>query len=536
MPAGSAAVVGGGHNGLVAAIMLADAGWDVVVLEEQERLGGAVFSDRSMHPEFVTDWYSAFYPLGAASPVLSALDLDSCGLQWSHAPQVLAHVLPDDRCAVLSRDLDTTAASLDAFGSGDGDAWRTLVADFERMREPLLRALFSTFPPVRGAAGLARALGAADLLRFVRFAVQPVRRAGDELFAGEGGKLLLAGNALHTDLPPEAAGSALYGWLLAMLGQTVGFPVPVGGSGAIVSALERRLTAAGGTVRTGAPVRRFEVAGGAVRAVRLEDGERIAVDAVLADLGAPLLYERLLDPAVLPDRLRDDLRRFQWDYATFKVDWALRAPVPWTAAGAATAGTVHVAASMDEMTEYTASIAMGRVPARPFLLVGQMTTSDPSRSPAGTESLWAYTHVPRQVRGDAGDEGVTGSWDERDRETFAARIEAQLERYAPGFRDLVVARTISAPPNLQEHNANLVGGAINGGTTAPHQQLFFRPTPALGRPETPVAGLYLASSSAHPGGAVHGACGSNAARAALRASRGRYQQVSAAVTRYAIGR
>jgi phytoene dehydrogenase-like protein len=179
---------------------------------------------------------------------------------------------------------------------------------------------------------------------------------------------------------------------------------------------------------------------------------------------------------------------------------------------------------------------MGEVPSKPFVLVGQLTTADPSRSPAGTESLWAYTHVPRHVRGDAGDDGITGAWDEREQEAFADRIAAQLERFAPGFGDLVMARTLSAPLKLQEHNANLVGGAINGGTTAPHQQLMFRPTPGLGRPETPITGLYLASSSVHPGGAVHGACGSNAARAAIRGYRARYQRIGAAVTRRAIGR
>jgi phytoene dehydrogenase-like protein len=505
VPAGSAAVVGGGHNGLVAAIVMADAGWDVVVLEEQERLGGAVFSDRSMHPEFVTDWYSAFYPLGAASPVLSALDLEACGLRWAHAPAVLAHILPDDRCAVLSRDLDATAASLDGFAAGDGDAWRALVAQFESMREPLLSALFSTFPPVRAATALFRAVGTADLLRFLRFAVQPVRRAGDELFGGEGAKLLLAGNALHTDLPPEAAGSALYGWLLAMLGQTIGFPVPVGGSGMLVSALERRLTAAGGRVRTGAAVRRIEVRDGSARAVVLEGGERIAVDAVLADVGAPLLYERLLDPAVLPDRLRGDLERFQWDSPTMKVDWALSGRIPWTAEAARGAGTLHVGVDMNGLTRYAGSLAAQELPDPPLVILGQMTTADPSRSPAGTESAWAYTHLP---------EGVPGS--SQLVEQAVGRLERVIERHAPGFGELVLARRVQSPAQLEASEANLVGGAVNGGTANIHQQLVFRPVPGLGRPETPIDGLYLAGSSAHPGGGVHGGPGANAARVALR--------------------
>jgi len=500
-----AVVVGGGHNGLVAATLLADAGWEVVVCEEQERLGGAVYSDESVHPGFITDWYSAFYPLGAASPVIAALGLEAHGLHWSHAPAVLAHVLPDDRCAVLSRDVAVTAASVDEFARGDGAAWRELVEQFEQMREPLLRALFTTFPPVRAATSLYRALGTAEVLRFLRFAVQPVRRAGDELFDGEGARLLLAGNALHTDLPPEAAGSALYGWLLAMLGQVVGFPVPVGGSGMLITALHRRLEAAGGTVRTGAPVRRIEVADGAVRAVRLEDGTRLAADAVLADVAAPLLYERMLEPEDLPPRLLRDLRKFQWDSPTMKIDWALSGPIPWKAEGARGAGTVHLGVDMNGLTRYAGSLAAQVLPDPPFVLMGQMTTSDATRSPAGTESAWAYTHIP---------EGLS-----MPREKVAEqveRVEAAVERHAPGFRDLVLARRVLSPAELEELEANLVGGAVNGGTANIHQQLVFRPVPGLGRPETPIDGLYLAGSSAHPGGGVHGAPGANAARAAIK--------------------
>jgi phytoene dehydrogenase-like protein len=196
---------------------------------------------------------------------------------------------------------------------------------------------------------------------------------------------------------------------------------------------------------------------------------------------------------------------------------------------------VHVGASLDEMSDYAAQISTGRVPAHPFLIVGQMTTADPCRSPQGTESLWGYTHVPRQVRGDAGGD-LTGSWDEREREAFADRIEGQIERFAPGWRELVIARRITAPWQFEASNANLDRGALNGGTTAVHQQLVFRPTPGLGRPETPIAGLYLASSSAHPGGAVHGACGANAARAALRGARAHAQHLAAAGARLAIGK
>jgi phytoene dehydrogenase-like protein len=505
MARGRAAVVGAGHNGLVGAIILADAGFDVVVLEEQDRVGGAVYSDRSVHPDFVTDWYSAFYPLGAASPVLSSLDLEACGLRWSHAPHPLAHVLPDDRCALLSRDLAVTAASVEEFAPGDGAAWTKMVEEFERIQEPLLEALLSPFPPVRSTVRMARVLHTAGVLRFLRFAVQPVRRTGDEWFGGEGARILLAGNALHTDLPPEAAGSGLYGWLLAMLGQTVGFPVPVGGAGSLAEALRRRLEAAGGVVRTGAPVGRIEVGGGAVRAVVLEDGERIAADAVLADICAPLLYERLLDPGVLPPRLLEDLEHFQWDSPTMKIDWALSGRIPWTADGARGAGTIHLGVDRNGLTRYAADLAARQMPEQPFVLMGQMTTSDPTRSPAGTESAWAYTHVP---------EGLAPT-DERIAEQVR-RVEATIERHAPGFGGLVLARRVLSPADLQATEGNLVGGAVNGGTANIHQQLVFRPVPGLGRPETPIDGLYLAGSSAHPGGGVHGAAGANAARAALK--------------------
>jgi len=531
-----AVVIGAGQNGLVAANVLVDAGWDVLVLEEQPEPGGSVRSADGPAPGFVTDVCSAFYPLTAASRAFGALALEDDGLRWVHAPSVLAHPLPDGRAAVLSRDLGATVAGLDELGTGDGAAWERLYGTWQRLNPALLDALFVPFPPVRSGLRLAASLGPAELLKFTRFALLPARRVAEEEFTGPG-SLLLAGCAMHADLMPESTGSGMFGWLLSMLGQQYGFPVPEGGAGQITAALVRRLERKGGALRCGSPVREVIVRGGRAVGVRTADGDDVVASrAVLADVPAPALYGGLVDWTHLPARLRDDLRRFQWDFSTFKLDWALRGPVPWTAAETAGAGTVHVSASMDEMTEYTAHLAMGRVPARPFLLVGQMTTSDPCRSPEGTESLWAYTHVPRDVRGDAGGEDISGAWDERDQELFAARMEAQLERYAPGFRDLIIARTVSAPAKLQEHNASLVGGAINGGTTAAHQQLVFRPTPGLGRPETPVAGLYLASSSAHPGGAVHGACGSNAARAALRGHRARYQRIAAAATRVAIGR
>lgn len=515
-----AVVIGAGPNGLVAANLLADAGWTVEVLEAEDTPGGAVRHDRGVDPAYVSDVFSAFYPLAAASPVLAGLRLHEHGLRWSHAPSVLAHPLRDGRCAVLSRNIQETARSLDTFAAGDGDSWREQFEVWRKLRSPLLDALFTPFPPVRAGARLAAAVRAGGGLRLARTMLLPVRRLGEELFGGEGGRLLLAGNALHADLAPEAAVSGGFGWLMTMLGQTFGFPVPVGGSGQLTAALVRRLEGRGGTVRCGERVAEVVVRGGRAVAVRTAGGESVpAGRAVLADVSAPALYGGLVEERHLPDQLLADLRGFQWDFATFKVDWALSRPVPWSAEGAASAGTVHVADGVDALTRFAAQIAMGQVPDRPFALFGQMTTADPSRSPAGTESAWAYTHVPGRVRGDAGDDGLTGAWDRREEEAMADRVEAQVERVAPGFRSRIRARRVLSPSTLESLDANLRSGAINGGTTALHQQLVFRPTPGAGRPETPVKGLYLASSGAHPGGGVHGAPGANAARAALRGHR-----------------
>jgi phytoene dehydrogenase-like protein len=531
-----AVVIGAGPNGLVAANILADAAWDVVVCEEQAEPGGAVRSGAGPADGFVSDHCSAFYPMAAASRAITSLELERYGLRWTHAPAVLAHPLRDGRAAVLCRDLDQTVAGLDELGPGDGAAWRRLHERWENVGSDLLDALFVPFPPVRPALRLAAKLKVPGLLRFLRFGLLPVRKLIEEEFSGPG-SLLLAGCALHADLMPESAASSFYGWLLAMLGHQYGWPVPEGGSGQLSAAMARRLRDRGGSLRCADGVREVVVRRGRAVAVRTASGEEIpARRAVLAATSATQLYGGLVAWEHLPARLRDDVCRVQWDYSTFKLDLALRAPVPWQADAAAGAGTVHVAADLDEMSEYTAQISIGRVPARPFLLIGQMTTADASRSPRGTESLWAYTHVPRRVRGDAGDADLTGSWDERERELFADRMQARIERFAPGLRELVMARRITSPGQLEDSNANLVGGAINGGTTAIHQQLVLRPTPGLGRPETPVAGLYLASSSAHPGGAVHGACGSNAARAALRASPAHAQRLASAGVRFTIGR
>ncbi|MEO6712673.1 MAG: NAD(P)/FAD-dependent oxidoreductase [Mycobacteriales bacterium] len=513
-----AVVIGAGPNGLVAANILASAGWSVVLVEAEETPGGAVKSAEVTAPGFTSDLYSSFYPLGVASPALRDLHLEAHGLTWSHAPAVLAHQTPDGRCALLSRDPAETAASLDEYAGGDGSSWLRLYGRWLEVRDPFIDALFTPFPPIRAALRLGAALRLAGGVRFARFAMTTARRLADEEFRGAGGGLLLAGNALHTDVPPEAAGSGIYGWLLAMLGQEVGFPVPVGGAGRLTDALVSRFAAAGGVLRCNAAVAGVIVRSGRAVGVRLTDGTEIAAKrAVLADVSAPQLYLELLGTDHLPPQLRADLVRFDWDHATVKVDWALRAPIPWEAEPARRAGTVHIADGMDEMTRYAADLAMSRVPENPFLLVGQLTTADPSRSPEGTESAWAYTHVPHEPR--ASDFGPGLPWNAPAVDSVVQRIEARMEQRAPGFGALVIARHVQGPADLQRGNRSLHGGAVNAGTAALHQQLVFRPVPGLARPETVIGGLYLASASAHPGGGVHGAPGANAAYAAIAHSR-----------------
>ncbi|RYJ04501.1 MAG: NAD(P)/FAD-dependent oxidoreductase [Actinomycetales bacterium] len=433
---------------------------------------------------------------------------------------MLGHPGLDGSWAVLHRDRTITADLFDQAWPGDGDAWIALCEQWDKIGDQMVKALLSPFPPVRHGVGALARLRSVGGLDFVKTLLTPASEVGRSRFGGVGPRLVIAGNAGHADIPLNAPGSGLMGILMSMLGQTVGFPVPEGGAGELTQALRRRLESLGGEVRCGAEVTRVEVVDRRATAVVTADGERYAArHAVVADVVAPHLFGGLVALEDLPERTARSMRSFEIDPSTVKVDWALDGPVPWASAPPHAVGTFHVADSVEQMTEAHGQVAGRVIPAAPFMLAGQMTTSDPTRSPAGTESLWAYTHVPQQAVADDGPDGLRGAWDRDECERFADRMQARIERLAPGFGSRIITRRVLGPRELEARDANLLGGAINGGTSQLHQELIFRPVPGMGRAETSIRGLYLGSASAHPGGGVHGAPGMNAARAALAHTR-----------------
>jgi phytoene dehydrogenase-like protein len=495
-----ALVIGAGPNGLVGANVLADAGLDVLVLEAQPEPGGAVRSGELVEPGFVSDLFSAFYPLGIASPHLRALRLEEHGLHWLHAPAVVAHPASDGTCATLYRDVERTAATVGRFAAEDAEAWTRLSHRWLSVQGAFIDFLMRPFPPVRPTLRMLRRLqGPKEILDFARLGIMPLRRHAAEEFRGAGAARLLAGNALHADVTPDSMGSALYGWVLCGIGQSLGWPVARGGAGHITQALVRRPQERGGELRTNAEVTEIVTRGRRAVGVRTADGvAHDARHAVLADVGAEALYERML-----PAEHRIELKRFQRDTATVKVDWSLDGPIPWNHPEAREAGTVHVTEGLDALSDTAGQINRDQLPTHPFLLLGQYAHYDPVRAPAGKEVAWAYTHVPQ------------GVWSDERTEEYADLMEEQVERVAPGFRKLIRRRHVFTPTSLEQADQNLVGGGVNGGTAQIHQQVVFRPVPGLARTETHVDGLYLASAAAHPGGGVHGAAGANAAAAAL---------------------
>ena len=494
-----ALVVGSGPNGLTAAIEMARAGWRVLVLEAAERAGGAVASEELTLPGFHHDTFSAVYPAAAASPVFARMPLERHGLRWVHPPACLAHPLPDGTAVALYRDVERTAASLDAVHAGDGERWRAFAAPFVRHFDALRETMLAGFPPLRGPLRLTAGLGPRGMLGFARLLLMPAQALGEELFEGEGSRAWLYGSAIHSDAPLQAAGSAIAAAYLTLLGHGAGWPSPEGGAGRLADALVSYLHELGGDLRTGATVTRLAVERGRTVGVELQGGERVAAPVVVADV-MPGALVRLAGEA-LPAGYVRALGRYRPGPSTLKLDWALDGPIPWSAPQAREAGTVHVGGSA---TEVLASTTLaGGLPERPFMLLGQQSLADPTRAPAGKHTAWAYAHGPQSLDWAA----------EQDR--HVERMEAQVERFAPGFRERILGRHVLGPADLQRRNANLVGGDVGGGSYA-LDQLIFRPLPSLSPYRTPLRGLYLGSAATFPGGAVHGVPGRAAARLALR--------------------
>lgn len=503
--AADAVIVGAGHHGLVAAAMLADAGWDVLVLEAQHEPGGAVRS-AELTPGYVTDLFSSYYPMTVASPAMAALRLEEHGLRWSHAPAVVGHPRggSDEDPPIIYRDPARTATELERRHRADGENWWRAVELWQKIKAPLLGALLAPFPPVRPMLRLLRELGTSESVRLANLLIQPANTMVDHLFDGEAPRVLLLGNAMHADIPPDAPGSGAMGFLMTMLAQDHGWPVPVGGSGQLTAALVSRARSAGARIECDQDVARVEVRGRRAVGVTTAGGRTVrARRAVVADVTAPRLFCEMLPADAVPAGLRRQLEHFVWDPPVVKVNYALDGRIPWRAQSLAAAGTVHLGADADGLMRWMADLNTRVVPEHPFMLLGQTTTADPSRSPAGTESVWAYTHLPRNVADDAA------------AERLAAAVDRVIEEHAPGFGSRVIGRFVQRPSDLQASDANLHLGALNGGTAQLQQMLIFRPAPGMGRAETPIERLYLGSASATPGGSVHGACGRNAANAAL---------------------
>ena len=491
-------MIGSGPNGLSAAITLAEGGCEVLVLESAPVPGGAVATEELTLPGFRHDTCSSVYPAAVASPVFAAMPLERHGLRWIHPDACYAHPLPDGRAAVLYRDLDRTAQNLDALSPGDGTAWGRFVAPYVERFE-LLRALpLGGSAALRSGGRLALGLRPRGLVQAARVGLMPVQALAAELFAGSGARAWLYGSAMHGDVPPGASGSAIPALVLNLLGHAVGWPSPEGGAGRLASALIGYLESLGGAVRCNQEVVEIAVQRGRASGVALADGSRLPADIVIADV-MPGALARLAGGA-LPGGYRAALGRYRPGPATLKVDWALDGPIPWSAPEARGAGTVHVGGDEEEMLRSTS--ARRKLPKRPFMLLGQQSVADPTRAPAGKHTAWAYTRGPQTI-----------DWP-REAERQAERMEAQVERFAPGFRDLILARHVLAPADLQRRNANLIGGDTGGGSYSLDQALF-RPVPRLVPYRTPIKRLYIASAATFPGGAVHGIAGRAAARLAL---------------------
>ncbi len=452
-------VIGSGPNGLSAAILLARAGRHVTVHEASAQIGGGTRSAELTLPGFLHDVCSAVHPMAIVSPCFDRFPLADYGLEWIHPSAPLAHPLDDGTAVILERSLDATAAGL----GGDGDAWRRLIQPFADAW-PQLR--YDALAPI----GIPRHPLLMARLGF--YSIRSARSLADSFFRGERARAIFAGMAAHSVLPLEAPLSAGFGIVFGAIGHSYGWPIPRGGSQRIAGALASYLRSLGGVIVTNS------------RVGTLAPSD----DLTMCDI-TPRQFLALAGDK-LPDGYRRSLERYRYGPGVFKLDWALDGPIPWRAPECARAATVHIGGTFDEIAQWEANHT-----GRPFVLLVQSSLFDSSRAPEGKHTGWAYCHVPNGSTVDMTD-----------------AIEQQVERFAPGFRDRILARHVFTPASLERYNANLVGGDVGGGAVN-LRQFFLRPNWHLYR--TPLANVFLCSSSTPPGGAVHGLCGYYAVRAAL---------------------
>lgn len=466
-----AVVVGAGPNGLVAAIRLASAGWRTEVLEANDEPGGAARTAELTLPGHLHDVGSAVHPLAAASPVLRGMPLADHGLRWLQPEIPCAHPLGGDRAVVLGRTLEATASDL----GPDGRWWRTLAGPVTRRFDAVMSGVLGPPPPRRPvAAGILGAVGVPPASWWAAASRTPE------------GAALLAGLAAHAAVPLDEPFTSAFAVILGAAAHRVGWPLPTGGAGSVTAALVGVLASLGGVVRCGRPVRDLDDVRGA--------------DLVLLDLTPAQALSVCGDR--LPGRVRRRYRRWRYGPGVCKVDHVLEGPVPWRAGVCRRAGTVHVGGTFEEIAAAEATVAAGGHPERPFVLVAQPTVVDPSRAPAGRHVLWSYTHVPPGSPRDVTD-----------------AVEAQIERFAPGFRDLIVARRTHTASELCRLDANLLDGDISGGSNL-RWQAVARPGWTLHPYDTGIDGVFLCSASTPPGAGVHGLCGWYAAGRALASRTG----------------
>lgn len=462
----TATVIGSGPNGLSAAIVLAQAGLDVEVHEAAPSIGGAARSGELTLPGFVHDLGSAVHPMAVSSQFFRKLPLSEYGLHWIWPEASLAHPLDDGTAVMLERDVSLTAAQFGSDSAAYRNLYQPLVERYPTLFNEVFRPLRIPHHPFLMA-------------RFGLGGIQPATIFARRSLRNSRAQALFAGIAAHSELKLQSPLSAAFGLILGAAGHAAGWPIPRSGAQQISNALAGVLHSSGGRMITSS------------RVTHLRNlGER---DLVLCDV-SPRQFLSIAD-GLLPDPFRESLEQYRYGFGVFKMDWALREPIPWQAKDCFRAATVHVGGSLQEIAASEKAAWYGEPPEKPFVLLAQPTIFDPTRAPAGRHTAWAYCHVPHGWSGSA-----------------VAAIEAQIERFAPGFRDCILARTAQNPLDMQAWNENLVGGDIGGGVIDPIQ---FALRPTWRRYRTPLRGVYLCSSSTPPGGSVHGLCGYYSARWAL---------------------